>query len=144
MTPPPQGGNALASKPPDVTASDPQATVQIPQCVLAAAIVSAERALTSYWQEDRRHGLATVIEELQEWSDGTLEGGRVAQAHAAFTLGELISSTPESPAALASHDSSPRSDTPRSASSSDAAPTGSPRKTRRSCGHDLRENRPSE
>ncbi len=90
MTPPPQGGNALASKPPDVTASDPQATVQIPQCVLAAAIVSAERALTSYWQEDRRHGLATVIEELEEWSDGTLEGGRVAQAHAAFTLGELI------------------------------------------------------
>ena len=90
MTPPGQGGNALASKPRDVTAPDPRATVQIPQCVLAAAIVSAERALTSYWHEDQQHGLTTVIEELEEWSDGTLDGGRVAQAHAAFTLGELI------------------------------------------------------
>jgi hypothetical protein len=90
MTPPGQGGNTLASKPPDVAGTEPQPTVHIPQCVLAAAIVSAERALTSYWQEDRRHGLATVIEELEEWSDGTLDGGRVAQAHAAFTLGELI------------------------------------------------------
>jgi hypothetical protein len=90
MTPPEQGGNALASKPPEVTETDPQATVQIPQSVLAAAIVSADRALTSYWQEEQRHGLSTVIEELEEWSDGTLDGGRVAQAHAAFTLGELI------------------------------------------------------
>lgn len=90
MTPPQQGGNALASIPPDVASTEPQSTVQIPQCVLAAAIVSADRALTSYWQEDRQHGLATVIEELEEWSDGTLDGGRVAQAHAAFTLGELI------------------------------------------------------
>ena len=90
MTPPGQGGYALASKPPDVTRTDPQATVRIPQCVLAAAIVSAERALTSCWQEEQRDGLSRVIEELQEWSEGTLEGGRVAEAHAAFTLGELI------------------------------------------------------
>jgi hypothetical protein len=90
MTSPEQGGNALASKPPEVAETDPQATVQISQCVVAAAIVSAERALTSCWPEEHRDALSRLIEELEEWSDGTLDGGRVAQAHAAFTLGEFI------------------------------------------------------
>ncbi len=90
MTPPQQGGNALASKPLVVGDTEPPTTVQIPQSVLVAAIVSAERALTSYWPEEQRDGLSRVIEELEEWSDGALDAGRVAQAHAAFTLGELI------------------------------------------------------
>ena len=90
MTPPEQGGNALASEPPELADTDPQATVQIPQAVLAAAIVSAERALTSYWPEEQRPGLSTVIEELEEWSAGKLDAGRVAQAKAASSIGGLV------------------------------------------------------
>jgi hypothetical protein len=71
MTSPEQGGNALASKPPEVTETDPQATVQIPQSVLAAAIVSAERALTSCWPEEHRDALSRLIEELGEWAEGS-------------------------------------------------------------------------
>jgi hypothetical protein len=63
-----QGGNALASK---AAETYPQATAQIPQCVLAAAIVSAERALASCWPEEHRDALSRLIEELGEWAEGS-------------------------------------------------------------------------
>jgi len=65
------GGHALAQQAPTVREKGSPPTVQIPQCVLAAAIVSAERALTSCWPEEHRDALSRLIEELGEWAEGS-------------------------------------------------------------------------
>lgn len=83
------GANTLAPQAPS-TPADATPTVQVPRSMIAAAIVDADRGLTSYYPEEQREALSRLIEELGDWADGACDARRLAHTSAVFSLGELI------------------------------------------------------